>query len=113
MFKPGTIMASVAVGTGAVNLLQALRNIAALANMPATASFLSVEFDISGSGNMYGGNSAVAANNCGFHIVPSQFKQYGPIIPGGLTGMLTLGDIYLLSDTAAQQANITIIPYGD
>ena len=113
MFKPGTVLVSVTVGTSAVNLLQALRGLAGYANLPATASYLMVEFDILASGNLYGGNSGVATNNCGFHLVPSQYKPYGPIIPGGLTGMLTLGDIYLLCDTAGQQVNITIIPFGD
>lgn len=78
------------------------------AQLPTRCQLIRLEFDLNASGELYIGNSDVAANNCGSHIVPTQEKNVF-VWDAGLT--LT-SDWWLLTTVATQQVNVTIIPAG-
>ena len=79
------------------------------ANFPTRLSYLSIEFDIGGAGNVYIGNSDVATTHCGRHLVPSQNQQTAVFD----SGLILTTDIYVFTDNAAaQQLNIIAIPVG-
>jgi hypothetical protein len=103
-FSP--FMRSVTVGVGISNLATLLA--AKDGNFPTRVQFLRIEYDLGGTGDLYIGNSAVAANNCGAHLVASQYKDF--IVYG--SGLVLTSDIFLISSVAAQQVNITAIPAG-
>lgn len=89
---------------------QLLAKLAALdANFPARLSYLVIEYDsLLATGNLYIGNSGVAANNCGAHLVAGQDKNVLPFD----TGVILTADVYLLSDSAINQVNIVALPIG-
>lgn len=78
------------------------------ANFPTRLCLLNLEFDLTGVGNIYVGNSAVSATNCGRHMVPAQ----GQNIAAFDMGLILTTDIYLKADTASQQVNVIALPIG-
>jgi hypothetical protein len=97
---------SVTVG---VTKVQLSTLIAALdANLPHRWTSVIIEFDIGGSGNVYISGPNVTPTFCGRHLIPSSYQN----IAAYDTGVLLSDDIWLLSDTAAQQVNITAFPIG-
>lgn len=103
-------MGSLTVTTGTAQCLSTLlaAKASAGAQLPTRCQLIRIEFDLNASGELFIGNSDVASNNCGSHLVPTQEKNVF-VWDSGLT--LT-SDWYLLSTVATQQINVTIIPAG-
>jgi len=76
--------------------------------LPTRCQLIRIEFDLNASGDLYIGNSDVASNNCGSHLVPTQEKNIF-VWDSGLT--LTT-DWWVLTSAASGQINVTIIPAG-
>jgi hypothetical protein len=105
-------MVSITVGTTALNLLATLRGLGGtLANLPSRASYYSIEYDLAGGGNLYIGNSAVSSSNCGRHLVPTQ-NQNIYVSPVDSSALCALDAIWVVSDTATQQVNVTVVCFG-
>lgn len=77
-------------------------------NFPARLSYVLFNYDVTATGNLYIGNSGVTLSNCGLHLVPGSAQ---PLAPPDDVVLLTT-DIYLLSDSATNQVNLTIVPKG-
>lgn len=100
------LMRSVSV-TGAAKQLSVL--LAALdANFPTRLGLLIVQMDPASAGNLYVGNSAVAANNCGANLIASGSYTINPAD----NGLILTTDVYLLVSAGTIQANITALPKG-
>ena len=78
------------------------------ANFPARFGLLIIEYDINALGNLYVGNSAVSATNCGRHLVAGQ--NFSVAVAD--VGVILATDVYLFSDNATNQINITALPIG-
>lgn len=76
--------------------------------LPTRCQLIRIELDLAASGELFIGNSDVASNNCGSHLVPTQEKNVF-VWDSGLT--LT-SDWWVLGSVAEQQINVTIIPAG-
>ena len=76
--------------------------------LPTRCQYIRIELDLNASGEVYIGNSDVASNNCGSHIVPTQEKN----VFVWDAGLVLTGDWWLLGSVASQQVNVTIIPAG-
>ena len=77
-------------------------------NLSTRLSYLRVEFDLGGTGNVYVGGASVASNNCGSHLVPTQQANFDVFD----SGLVLTSDVYLKADTNSQQVNVTAIPAG-
>lgn len=80
----------------------------ASAQLSPRCQLIRIELDLNATGEIYIGNSDVATNNCGSHLVPTQEKNIF-VWDAGLT--LT-SDWWVLGTVASQQINVTIIPAG-
>lgn len=78
------------------------------ANFPTRLTMLNLEFDLTGSGNIYVGNASVSATNCGRHLVPAQ----GQNVASYDTGVILTTDVYIKADTASLQINVIALPIG-
>ena len=97
-------MRSVTVGTSAVQLSALIAAIDP--GFPVRCVLVRVESDITANtGNIYVGNASVSSTNCGQHLVASQDANIA-VFDSGLT--LT-SDIWMVSDTAGQQVNVTAL----
>lgn len=76
---------------------------------PRRATFLYLEFDLAGAGNVYIGNKEVDSTHCGVHLVPTQGLNFYSLQTSDL---INLDDVWLMADTNAQQINVTMTPFG-
>ena len=69
-------------------------------------SSLWIQMDIASTGNVYVGNSAVTATNCGYNLVPGASVT---IVPG-VNGMILATDVYFYCTVNNAQMNIIAQP---
>jgi hypothetical protein len=76
------------------------------ATITTRLSMLIIEMDLAAAGNVYVGNSDVAANQCGANMVAGIVR---PITPG-VNSLILTTDIYVLATVNNAQINLSFIP---
>ena len=99
-------MCTVLVGVAVLNLATLLNAIYSTLTASTKCRFLQLQMAAGGgAAHLYVGNSLVTAVNCGVDLVATQAAWNMNM----QSNLIQLGDIYIVSDTAAQKVNVTVM----